>query len=168
MPRRNRGMGKFTTSTKNMFAVAESNPMATQSSLEMVVGVTPHTERVLPNQVPAGAHVFGIDVYVNAIVPSGAGHTNFNYIVQVQRTGQGPITDLTFSALGLSNNRNQILISEMTQLGTEDAGPVRRKFRVRIPKIYRRIREGDIISLQWIGFTDNIEVSMGCRYKYYT
>ena len=169
MPRRRRGgMGKFTTSTKNMFSVSESNPMNIQSSLDMVEGVAPNKERVTPNEVPAGAHVFGIDVYVNAIVPSGSGHTNFNYIVQIQRTAQGPITNLDFSSLGLSNLRNQIIHSDMVQLGTEDAGPLRRKLRIKIPRIWRRIRQGDVISLQWVATTTAIEVHMGCRYKYYT
>jgi len=165
MPRRRRM--KFTTSTKNMAHKAVTNPMNTQDSILLVSGITSQGTRTSGNQVPNGAHVFNIMVYVNSIVPEGSGSTNYNYIVMCLRDGQSVPADIDFSTIGLSKTKNQVLISEMTTLGTEDAGPLRRKFNVKIPKIYNRIREGDQIVLVWTAQSLATENFMGFRYKYY-
>jgi len=158
---------RFTTSTKNMGQQAISTPMNTQGNFVLVRGMKPQEERLQNADVPAGAHVFGIDVYVNSIVPSGSGHTNYNIAIQCLRSGQLAIDPIDFATIGLSSQRNQVLHTDMTQLGTEDAGPLKRKIRIKIPKIYRRIREGDIISLQWLAQTEATENFHGFRYKYY-
>jgi len=165
MPRRRRM--KFTTSTKNMAQKAVTNPMATLDSILLVSGLASNATRTSGNQVPNGAHVFNIRVYINAIVPSGSGHTNYEYCVLCLRDGQTIPTEIDFSTIGLSKQKNQYLITEMTQLGTEDAGPLRRSFNVKIPRTYSRIREGDQILLLWRAGTESTENFAGFRYKYY-
>ncbi len=167
MRHRRRNKFRFSTSTKNMFSKGVTNPTGTADSMDLVVGTAPQAERTLNTQVPAGAHVFSMDIYVNAIVPSGGERTLFLYTVQYTRSGQSVETAIEFASLGLSNQRNQVLVSEMAQCGTEDAGPIRRKFHFKVPKIIQRVREGDKITLVWKSNGATVEVDMGVRYKYY-
>jgi len=125
--------------------------------------------KVFGNEVPTGAMVYSVDVYVNAIVPSGSGNTSFGYYICKTRGGQIIGTDFpapNFSDIGQSDVRNQIFHSDMVLLGTEDAGPLRRKLHVKIPKIYQRMRAGDklnFVSQAVLALSTDI----GFRYKYY-
>ena len=157
-------------SVKNQNNTAQS---ATPNSLQVIefaqaVDVGAAT-KVFGNEVPTGAKVFSVDVYVNAIVPSGSGNTSFRYYICKTRGGQIIGTDFPspiFSDIGLSDVRNQIFHSDMVQLGSEDSGPLRRKLHIKIPKIYQRMRTGDKLNFVSQAVLA-IETDIGFRYKYY-
>ena len=167
MPRRRRTSGmRFSTSLKVQHGRSQSDIAAPRNTFVLMDGIKPNAERTLGSEVVAGAHIFSMNVYVNALVPSGSGNTNFDYYVIYLRTGQTPsiIPDADFSAIGLSPVRNQIIFSDLNQIGTEDAGPMKRKVHIKTPKLYQRIREGD----QWLlvyGHSSTVETNLGFRAK---
>ena len=147
---------------------SQSDVPSTKNVFNLVLGIPPNTARTTGNECTAGAHIFSMDVYVNAITPSASNETNFNYYIAFRRQGQASsaLPEADFSDIGLSNMRNQIIFSDLNQLGTEDAGPLRRKHHIKIPQMYQRVREGD----QWdliYGHTDAVETNLGFRAKCY-
>ncbi len=171
MPRRRarRNGMRFNTSLKMQHGRAQSDVPAPRNTFDLLVGIGPNEARTTGFQAVAGSHVFSMDVYINAIVPSGAQNTNFDYYVIYLRSGQTAsiIPDADFSSIGLSTLRNQIIFSDLNQIGTEDAGPLKRKLHIRTPKLYQRIREGD----QWVlvyGHAIAIETNLGFRAKSYS
>ena len=158
--------GPSATWTKNQFNQDQSILGNTAVPIILVNGVKVNGAiKVIGTEVPAGAIVSQIDVYLNLIVPSGSGNATVVYFVICRRAGQSAVPASSFTAIGLSDMRNQVIRSEMTMIGTEDAGPLRTKFKVKIPKTYQRIREGDDISLI-VQSTEASEMSAGCRYRF--
>ncbi len=122
--------------------------------------------KLIGTEVPVGAKVQSMDVYVNAISQTGGTVGSYVYYMAKVKTGQGASFPIpSFSGIGLSKVRNQIFKSEMTLIGTEDAGPLRTKFRQKIPKSMQRIADGDKISLFFICDTAIVS-SVGVRYYY--
>lgn len=159
---------RFTTSLKMQHGRAQSDVPAQDNLFNLLIGIAPQETRTTGNQVSAGSHVFSMDVYVNALVPSGSGNTTFNYYIAFRRQGQSStaLPDADFSSIGLSLLRNQIIFSDLNQIGTEDAGPMKRKIHIRVPKLYQRVREGDQWDLVY-GHSDAIETNLGFRAKAY-
>jgi len=107
-----------------------------------------------------------MNIYINAIVDSGSQNTNFDFYVIFRRSGQAAssIPEADFSSIGLSELRNQIIFSDLNQIGTEDAGPLKRKISIKIPKMFQRLREGDFWDLVY-GHTVAVQTNMGFRAK---
>ncbi len=122
--------------------------------------------KLIGNEVPVGAKVQSMDVYVNAISQTSGDTGTYVYYLAKVKTGQGASFPIpSFTGIGLSKVRNQIFKSEMTIIGTNDAGPLRTKFRQKIPKSMQRMADGDKISLFFIA-TPAIISSVGVRYYY--
>ena len=154
------------TFTKNQFNQDQTILANTPVPVNIVKGVGVNENiKVLGTEVPSSAIVSQVTVYLNLIVPSGSGNATVVYYVICRRAGQSDVPASSFTAIGLSDMRNQVIKSEMTMIGTEDAGPLRTKFKVNIPKTYQRIREGDLIDLI-VNVTEASEMSAGCRYRF--
>ncbi len=157
-------------SVKNQFNVAQTLVMATTSFLDFAVGVEQGAPtKVQGNEVPTGAMIFGMAISVNAIVPAGSGNTRFSWYLCKIRQGQAgsDFPSPVWADIGLSEVRNQIFHSEMVQLGSEDAGPYRFNRRVKIPRIYERMRAGDRLVIAVTANSAAVEIDIGARYKYY-
>ncbi len=123
-----------------------------------------------PGDVPAGNKVYGINVSVNFIHPEGSGTDTPSWMLVHLRAGQS-IADCfsatgasEWSVIGLSSCRNQVLKSFMTIVGSEDAGPKTWNLRIKIPKMWHRVREGDALTLIFnAGATGPL--SIGTRFK---
>ncbi len=122
--------------------------------------------KLVGNEVPVGAIVQAMDVYVNAVSATGGTTGSFVYYMAIVRSGQASaFPQANFTAIGLSKVRNQIFKSEMIMIGSEDGTILRAKFRQKIPKVYQRIRDGDQLVILYEASLA-VEVSIGVRYYY--
>ncbi len=127
-------------------------------------------EQVTPLTVPAGRKVYSINVSLNFIHPSGSGTDVISWMLVHLRDGQ--LISTCFAAtgasewtnIGLSNCRNQVVKSFMALLGTEDSGPCSYNVHIKIPKIFQRVREGDIMAIVFNAVEPG-PLSIGIRYK---
>ena len=169
MPRRMRRMAPiaYPVKTKNQISLKESSIAGTKHRFDLVTSLAPGEQRTLSGQVQAGDHVYRINLSVNATIASSAGNTDFDFYVACIRSGQtlGTLPSADWSDIGLSNLRNQIIYSEQNQIGSEDAGPLKRKISIKIPKIYQRIRQGDFIMFVYDNPGDDVQVNLGARYS---
>ena len=167
--RRKNPMAKFTTSLKHQHALKQTAIIGLKANFNVVTSIPPGAARVTGDQVPAGNHVFSVDLYLNFVNESASTAGNVDWYYIILRSGQtlteAPQAD--FSAIGLSTMRNQILWSEALQIGTEDGQLVRRFKHIKIPKMYRRIREGDVHMIVYAN--DNaLNQSFAARFKSYS
>ncbi len=156
-------------SVKNTTQVDQSIVASTKQDHQIatVVEVGAPT-KVAGVETVTGSKVFSVEVWVNFVSSSGAVHGIFSWYIIKTRSGQlladVPVAD--FTAIGLSNVRNQIFHQETSIIGTQDAGPYKFHRRLKIPKHMQRMRAGDIlriISQSSIAGTQSI----GDLYKYY-
>ncbi len=95
----------------------------------------------LNNEVPTGAKVMSVYImatFTNLVSVSSLLH----FMIGCRRAGQ---TFPTGGAVGGSNSRNLIIHTAMVFLGHDQNNNY--VFRIKIPRIYQRIREGDTFSL---------------------
>ncbi len=120
-------------------------------------------------EVPTGSTIYSIYIEWNFVSGSASATGTVDWVLVKLRSGQDFATLFTtpnWTDLGLSDGRNQILLSHSDIFGTEDAGPIRYKKRVKIPKIYQRQRAGD----QFAIVSNSSEVgtlSVNVLYKYF-
>ncbi len=96
------------------------------------------------NEVPTGAKVTSFIIFAcftNLVSVSALLHMN----VQFLRSGQGAITP---GAIGGNAQRNQVVATVMKFLGKDQNSNF--TFQVKVPKIYQRIREGDVWRLTYV------------------
>jgi len=157
---------RFTQSLKVQHGRSQSDVPNSKNTFALLRTVGVGEARVTGDQVQPGSHIFRMNVYINALVPSGSGNTNFDYYIVFRRSGQtsANLPEADFSSIGLSTLRNQIIFSDLNQIGTEDAGPMKRKISIKVPKMYQRIREGDLWDLVY-GHSAAVETNLGFRAK---
>ena len=139
------------------------------NSFVLYTGTAPG-ETASPNTVPAGNKVYSVDVSVNFIHPEGSGTDTPSWMLVHFRAGQE--LDSLFanpnasewSNIGLSLARNQVIKSFMSIVGSEDAGPRQWNMHIKIPKLWHRIREGDILILTFNAQSAG-SLSIGTRFK---
>ncbi len=154
-------------SIKNQLATSLTTVTAAQNQFNAVEAVEIGAgTKILGTETPVGAKVFRIFVSINAITDSGAGNTRIEWNLQMVRSGQVAV-DTNWSTIGLSSQRNQIIHSEIAQVGTEDAGPYRFNRSIKIPRVYNRIRDGDRILVNFKSVTNPVNLVVAFRYKYY-
>ena len=124
-------------------------------------------QRAQQTEIPVGAKLSSIVCNLNWIIPSGSGAANVDFYIMQRRSGQtdADIPFADWSSIGNSNVRNQIFHSDINLIGSEDAGPLRRVFRLRIPQKFQRCRDGD----EWVlvyDTSDNTQDSLGFRFKW--
>ncbi len=135
----------------------------------LYTGGSPGSEAT-PDSVPAGNKVYSVNVVVSFIHGSGTGDTNIDWMLTKLRADQNVSTlfaspgGANWSTLGLSQGRNQVIKSYMGQAGTEDAGPKTWNVHIKIPKIYQRVREGDVLDITF-NATDVGSLRLAHRYK---
>jgi len=153
-----------------MFQFKSSLVPATTTNIQFATTVDVGAPtKILGTEVPNGAKVFSVLATVNVINPTGTGDGNLEYYFCKKRGGQTLNTDFPdpdWTSIGLSDVRNQIFHCEATLFGSEDAGPYKKTFRLKIPKIYQRMRSGDELVLR-IESSIATEVSIAFLYKYY-
>ncbi len=169
MPRMRRRMMPipYPVKTKNQHSLKLSVVPGVKNAWTIIQGTKPGTERVDGTTVPAGNHVYRLNFAINAIHASGSGSGDFDFYVAYIRSGQTIASDFPsadWSDIGLSPVRNQIWHSEAHQIGTEDAGPIKRKFSLKLPKMIQRIREGDEIKFVYDN-SNSIVTNFGVRYS---
>ncbi len=110
--------------------------------------------------VPTGSVIKWLEIqyaYTNLVAVSLFHHS----ILQLARSQQANIDPLV---VGGNNARNTVVHQELRSLGKEQNGTI--KLKIRIPKIYQRIREGDFWTFITNGsavYTDAVQVI----YKFY-
>ncbi len=151
---------------KNQHNFKASITVGPKNAYVLMAAIPPGAARVTGDQVPAGNHVYRYNLNLNAIHPTGSGSGNLDLYVAFLRAGQttADLPDADWSAIGLSTLRNQIIWSELNQIGSEDAGPYKRKVSIPVPKLYQRVREGDQAVLIW-GNSQTIEINYGVRFS---
>jgi len=138
----------------------------------LYVGLPPG-EPNTPVAVANGEKVYSVDIVVSFIHGEGTGDTNLNFMLTKFRADQSVSTLFaatnasSWSNIGESSARNQVIKSYMGQAGTEDAGPKTYTLHIKIPKIYQRVREGDALDVIF-NATDIGSLRIGHRYKSYS
>ena len=120
-----------------------------------------------PQNVPAGHKVYSVNISLNFIHPEGSGTDTPSWFLVHLRAGQTVSVlfgGTDWSSIGVSNARNQILKSYMSLVGSEDAGPRIWNVHIKIPKMFQRVREGDILAIAFSATTAG-PLSTGVRYK---
>ena len=167
--RRRRMSVASVTSLKNQHGRKQNTVPGTKNFISVMTAIPPGEARTLGSQVPAGAHVYSVACDLNWIHGSGSGAGSLDWYFIFMRAGQeiadAPTAD--WSDIGLSNLRNQIIYSELNEIGTEDAGAVKRRVRIKVPKLYQRVREGDVWRLVYDN-SDTVEENIGFRFKSFT
>ncbi len=136
---------------------------------DLYTGVTPGAAAGV-SIVPAGNKVYSVNITVNFIHTNQMGTTRLNWMLVHLRTDQTVAglfagTDApNWSNIGLSNGRNQVIKSYVTTAGTEDAGPKQWNVHIKIPKMWHRIREGDVLKVVFSA-TDTGTLIIGSRFK---
>ena len=120
-------------------------------------------------QVPTGARVESVNVSVNFASGSGALTGTLSWMIVKFRDSQQAsdiaVTDASaWSNIGLSMMRNQVFVSHMAIFATEDGGVYRFNKQILIPKIYQRVREGDVLMLIF-NANEAGPLSIGTRFK---
>jgi len=154
--------------TKNQTNTDQSILAGASVGIVIALGVKPTGDvKVTGNEVTAGSIIKQVSCYVN-VTPPTAAVDSLQYYIAMQRNGQDFINQLQpdFTSIGLSANRNQVIWSDMDQTGSGEGPTVRKKFRLKIPKIYQRLREGDAL-LFVIKSAQGSETSIGFRYQWY-
>lgn len=126
---------------------ATSRVAATQVNHSLVSGVDStaqgQTSATDPNVV-TGSKIYRIEIQYavqNLVAVSAFIHAS----VQFKRSGQASISPQT---VGGNPQRNQVLHQDLFSIGKEQN--VNRKYIVKVPKQFQRIREGDIWSFSYI------------------
>ncbi len=120
-----------------------------------------------------GDRIFSIAISMNFVNASAANGGDFSWALILLRSGQSISTEFgatnatSWSTIGISNSRNQVIKSYMGVYGTEDATALRQNVQIRIPKTWQRVREGDVWHIVFNG-TDAGTLNTGYRYKVYT
>jgi len=168
--RRRRAPMAYPVKLKNQHGVEETVIPTNKAVYVVVNGIAPGAARITGADVPAGGHVYIINVVLNAINTTSADSSSFHFYFAIVRHSQDITVDFPspdWSDIGLSNVRNQIFYSDLNVIGTEDAGGIKRKFALKVPKIYQRVREGDRL-VMIVKTTDNINASYGWRFSSFT
>ncbi len=127
---------------------------------------------ITPGNVPVGAMVYSVDVSVNFVNSSASVNTTYEWFIVKFRDGQnaggefGTPNGASWSSIGLSDSRNQVIKSFMGVATPNDGGKVVNNFHIPIPKLMQRTRQGDVISLIWNSTQAGL-LSIGARYKHY-
>ncbi len=159
-----------TNRTKNQFNTDVTAAAATTAEFSVLNSVdVGAATKVTGIEVPAGARVFSVDISVNFNHTTSGEVGTLSYFYGIARSGQSPSTDFPapqWTAIGLSNLRNQIIFSRMIVVGDEAGMGLRDNVNIKIPKIYQRIRDGD---LHFIKIFNQLggAMSIGQRYIYY-
>lgn len=125
--------------------------------------------KVIGVEVPIGAYVYGLELWVQFVGSSGTVTANYKWFIAKARQGQDLLLDFPspdFTDIGLSNVRNQIFHSESNLVGTEDAGPYRFHRHLNLPKNMQRFRAGDTLFVKSLSDVAGVE-SINFIYKYY-
>ncbi len=119
-----------------------------------------------------GKKVFSVDVSVNFVNGSATEAGVYSWMLLKLRAGQSIVGEFaatdasSWSNIGLSNARNQIIKSFMGVMGTEDGVAVRNNFHIPIPRLMQRVREGDQLLLVFNADLGG-PLHIGSRYKSY-
>ncbi len=136
--RRNTGMSPIQSYKQISVDGPASRAAATNITHGIVIGVDNYTgPSAANNEVPTGAKVMSVLIMVaftNLVSVSSLLHLN----VQCRRTG---IALVTPGAIGGDPNRNTVIFTDMRFLGQDQNSNF--IWRLKIPPIYQRIREGD-------------------------
>ncbi len=114
--------------------------------------------------------MYGVNVSVNYTTDTGTTGSTYSWMLVYFRQGQNLSSNFpgsessNWTTIGLNNTRNQVIKSFMGVVGTEDGGLLKQNIRVKIPKLYQRVREGDTFNLVFNASEPGI-LSIGLRYK---
>ncbi len=167
-----RGQMKFRNSGQRIKNQVNQDQSAIANAFidhEIVVGVKGQAAtKILGNEVPVGAFVKMIAISVNMSVSAGTTGGTLSWYVGIRRSGQGvnSLPDTDWTVIGLADTRNQVFHSAMAIVGSEDASAYARTIYVKIPRIYQRIRAGDVIFIRSKNDQAHL-LSTGARYYYH-
>lgn len=167
--RRRQTRGTIIQSVKNQHNVTISAVGGATNNFPIATAVDVGVAtKITGQEVPTGAIVTSLILWVQCDSSSGGVSGEVTWYIAKRRGGQVnadlPIPD--FTAMGLSDLRNQIIHSDTSLYGTQDAGPYRFKMLVRIPKLYHRMRSGDQLVIR-IASSVATSMKVAFIYKYY-
>ncbi len=142
-------------------------------------GVTDNTEIVtvddttdvgaLNTNCHTGSKIYRIRVNITARGAAGSDSGDLSWYLAKARDGQASGTFPSPNAIGGDMKRNQIFITEFDTFSSQDAPGYKYDRWIKIPKIYQRMRTGDIFLIKFRAEgTSNIEVHYHADYKIYT
>ncbi len=130
----------------------------------------PDDTKVLGTEVPVGALVKSLFIHVSFVNDTAAAGSTWQVCLIKLRDSQtiaNTIVNPTWTNIGLSDARNQIIWSAMGVTGTEDATALNINRQIRIPQMLHRTRAGDAWHLVFTCSEAGI-LRTGTRYKYYS
>ncbi len=168
---RRRNFGQVIHSVKNVHEtdislIANANQI-TSLALGVDVGVP---TKVTGIEVPTGAKIYSIELWITFVAGASNETGVYNWYIGKIRAGQSSATDFPIADgtdIGLNANRNFIFHEEHSIVGTEDAGPYKFHRRIKIPKIYQRMRSSDSLFIKSKNDIAGLE-QVVALYKYYT
>ncbi len=122
--------------------------------------------------VHLGKKVYSVDVSVNFITSSPSEGNDYSWMLVHLRQDQvvGTLFGTpasSWSTIGNSPGKNQVIKSYMGVHGTEDSSSVKYNVHIKIPKMWHRIREGDSLQLVYNGDAAGT-LNIGFRFKTYS
>ncbi len=123
--------------------------------------------------VQVGKVIKSVAVSINMVNSSASAGGDYNVMVWKARKGQSTTNEFgapngsSWASIGQSQARNQVILSHMGVLGTEDGHTVTINKNVKIPRPFQRMREGDVLQIIFCG-SQGGTLHMGYRYKAYT
>lgn len=122
--------------------------------------------------VPNGNKLYSVDVSISFTNGSANTATDWSWSITHLREDQ-TISGLfgaqasNWSAIGAVAGRNQVFVSHMGTITTEDGASYGREMHVKIPKQWHRIRDGDKLILTWNSAQGGV-LAIGARFKSYS
>ena len=167
--RRRMSFRPVTQTIKNQYSekasiIAGANQNITLASTVDVGSPT----KILGTEVVAGSKIFGMLISVSVMSTSGSADGDIEWYIAKTRSGQqigSDMPDPNWTSLGLSDVRNQIWHSVSTHIGSQDSSPYKMTKYIKVPKIYQRMRSGDIIFIKLV-CSINGAMNVGTIYKY--
>lgn len=123
--------------------------------------------------IPVGSMVYSVNVSMNYVNSSASLNTTLEWMIVKFRDGQntggefGTPSGASWSTIGLSDARNQVIKSYLAVATPSIGGRYVHNEQVSIPKIYQRVREGDVLAIVFNATQAGL-LSIGTRYKWYT
>ncbi len=138
-----------------------SRAPATNITHSLVIGVDNYTgPSANNNEVPTGAKVMSL-LLLLCFGSIASPATTLHFTLQLLRSGQGIVTP---GAVGGNPQRNQVLYTEMLFVTADQS--LNQVVRIKIPKMFQRIREGDVWQLVYSGDTTFTSVTQSI-YKFF-
>ncbi len=166
--RNNRQFLRPINSIKHVIDVQTGSALATKSDVPLIKCVINPDLTTDTSVVEAGCRINSIYLNVQIIGTDDSALSNIYMILYKNPQGDIPTASIpNANSQGASEFRRQIFHSEMRMMASNAAAIPITMFNgvIRIPKVFRTMRQGDIIELQFFTPGTTSEICVQCIYK---